>query len=347
MTFDEGVEYREAATKEHGARAAKARTLEARMAPASGALQEATFTGGFRFEDGQMRATSERAIYQIVDGRLKLQPLPQAKPGAAAPQIADDTLTIDGDKIDVMLSPRSMIATGNVKSLLQPTKKGAAASTSKRPGLLGDKDPVNVMADTLTYDEETHKGVYTGKARLWQGDTSIQGGTISLDETKGDLTATGAVNTSLVIVDTKAAAGAKPASTLVQATTFVYSDQNRQAVYETLVHMSGAQGDLRAGKIALFLDKEENSLLRLEAVGLVTANVDKRVTTGTSLNYQAADEKYVMQGAPVKMLDADCQETTGKTLTFFKSSARVIVDGNEEVRTQTKGGGKCPTTPPD
>ena len=29
-------------------------------------------------------------------------------------------------------------------------------------------------------------------------------------------------------------------------------------------------------------------------------------------------------------------------MTFFKASDRVIVDGNEEVRTQTKGGGKCP-----
>ena len=54
-----------------------------------------------------------------------------------------------------------------------------------------------------------------------------------------------------------------------------------------------------------------------------------------------------MLGAPVKMIDADCQETTGKTLTFFKSSDRVIVDGNEEIRTQTKGGGKCPAAPPE
>ncbi len=28
-------------------------------------------------------------------------------------------------------------------------------------------------------------------------------------------------------------------------------------------------------------------------------------------------------------------------MTFFKASDRVLVDGNEEVRTQTKGGGKC------
>ncbi|MEO8681873.1 MAG: LptA/OstA family protein [Vicinamibacterales bacterium] len=343
MTFDEGVEYREAATREHGPRSAKSRKLEAKMAPGSGALLEAVFTGGFTFEDGPMRARSDESRYQITEGRLVLS----GKPKATPPQITDDAVTIDAESIDVTLSPRKMIATGNVKSLLQPTKKGAAASTAKRPGLLGEKDPVNVMADALTYEEESRKGVYTGKARLFQGDTTIQGNAIALDETRGDLSATGAVQTSLVIGDAAAPAGSKPASTLVQAGSFVYSDQTRQAVYETLVHMNGAQGDLRAGKLALFLDKEQNTLLRLEANGLVSATVDKRLTTGTSLNYQAADEKYVMQGTPVKMIDADCQETTGKTLTFFKSSARVIVDGNEEVRTQTKGGGKCPQTPPD
>ena len=46
------------------------------------------------------------------------------------------------------------------------------------------------------------------------------------------------------------------------------------------------------------------------------------------------------------MIDAECQETNGKTLTFWKASDRVVVDGNNEVRTQTKGGGKCPATPP-
>jgi hypothetical protein len=33
-------------------------------------------------------------------------------------------------------------------------------------------------------------------------------------------------------------------------------------------------------------------------------------------------------------------------LTFWKASDRVQVDGNNEVRTQTKGGGKCTAVPP-
>jgi hypothetical protein len=37
----------------------------------------------------------------------------------------------------------------------------------------------------------------------------------------------------------------------------------------------------------------------------------------------------------------ECRETQGRTLTFFKSTDRIVVDGNEESRTQTKGGAKC------
>jgi hypothetical protein len=85
---------------------------------------------------------------------------------------------------------------------------------------------------------------------------------------------------------------------------------------------------------------------KLEATGTVTAAVDKRTVTGTRLTFSPADDSYVVHGAPVKMIDADCQETNGKTLTFWKASDRVVVDGNNEVRTQTKGGGKCPATPP-
>ena len=38
----------------------------------------------------------------------------------------------------------------------------------------------------------------------------------------------------------------------------------------------------------------------------------------------------------------DAVKPRAKTLTFFKSADRIIVDGNEELRTQTKRGGPCP-----
>jgi hypothetical protein len=43
-----------------------------------------------------------------------------------------------------------------------------------------------------------------------------------------------------------------------------------------------------------------------------------------------------MTGLPVK-IEEECRETTGRTLTFFKSADRIVVDGNEQKRTEVKG----------
>ena len=341
MTFSEGVEYREAAAKTQGARIAKAKSLEASLDPAAGTLQDAHFSGNFDFTDGPMRALSNDARYNVTAGTLALSGK------EITPEIRDESLTLFAESIDVTLDPRRMIAKGNVRSTLLPPKKPTAnAQATKRPALLGDKDPVNVLSATLTYDETKKTAEYSGQTRLFQGATSINADKLTLDETKGDLTASGKVVTNLEIANKQADAAAKPKPTIGRAETFTYADETRIATYTTNAQFDGDQGHLSAGKLELYLAKTENALEKLVATSAVTAFIDKRTVTGTQLTHSAAEDNYVVTGAPVKMVDADCQETSGKTLTFWKASDRVLVDGNNEVRTQTKGGGKCTATPP-
>lgn len=343
MKFQEGVNYTEAATRTQGARVARAQTLDAALDPAAGTLREATFAGTFHFTDGAMTATSNLALYRIAAGTLALT----GKQGHADPRLKDETLTIDAEAIDITLSPRKMVATGKVRStLLPPAKPRGTAAAGKRPRLLGDKDPVNIIANTLTYDEAARRGEYQGQAVLLQGQTQINADRLTIDESKGDLIAVGKVITSLAIVRTDAKDGAPSPSTIGRGGSFAYTDQARRALYETGATLDGETGNLRAEKIEIILAPEENSLARLDAADKVTAIVDRRTVTGTHLSYLPADAKYVVTGAPVTMVDAECQELSGKTLTFFKASDRVQVDGNDEVRTQTKGGGKCAPPPP-
>jgi lipopolysaccharide export system protein LptA len=114
--------------------------------------------------------------------------------------------------------------------------------------------------------------------------------------------------------------------------------------------LSGPQGELQAGQIQLFLSRETMRAERVDARTDVTIRLDTRVATGDHLAYDAADERYVITGratVPVRIVDA-CRTTTGRTVTFFKASDRIIVDGNEEVRTESsRDGAPCPqaTTP--
>lgn len=114
-----------------------------------------------------------------------------------------------------------------------------------------------------------------------------------------------------------------------------------------LSQLSGPQGDLRALRIEVILARAASRPERLEAYTDVSVHLDTRVATGDRLTYVAEDERYVMTGiatVPVKIVE-ECRETSGRTVTFFKSAARIIVDGNEEVRTQSKRGGPCPGQP--
>jgi hypothetical protein len=112
--------------------------------------------------------------------------------------------------------------------------------------------------------------------------------------------------------------------------------------------LSGPQGDVSAARIELVLAKTGSQLERLEAYTAVNVRVDTRAGSGDRLTYFTEDERYVMTGiatVPVTIVE-ECRETSGRTVTFFKSTERIIVDGNEEVRTQSKRGGPCPASPP-
>lgn len=342
MHFDEGVTFTEAASGDGGVRTARSRTLDVRMAAADGSLDEARFTGSFSFAEGALRAQSGEARYQTATGTLNLR----GRDDMAAPFVRDDALRIDGDAIDVTLSPRRMVAKGTVRSVLQPTSApSGGAPAARRPSLLGGADPVNVIADELAYDERARKGEYTGGARLWQGDTVIQADAIAIDETRGDLTASGRVITTLSLVSEHGPTAAAPAPpTILRAHTFTYGDQTRRAVYDTGAQMNGEQGDLRADRIELTLAAGENRLDRLDARGAVQVGLDKRQASGATLVYRPADGRYEITGAPGRFID-ECNESAGRTLTFFRSSDRVIIDGNEEVRTETRGG-RCPGRTP-
>jgi len=340
MTFRDAVEYREAATKSHPLRIARARSLDATLDPSSGALVDARFTTDFVFTEDSMRAVAQNAVYRVEQSTMSLAGT------ASSPHVENESLAIDAAAIDVTLEPFKITAAGRVRSNMLPAKKTAGDAAAKRPGLLGDKEAVQIIAEKLTYDETTRQADYGGQVRLIQGETTITADTLTLDETNGNLIANGKVTTTLPIAEKDHAGDAKSKLMVGRAGSFAYSDQTRVATYTTTAQLDGDQGNLQAAKIEMKLAKGENTLEGLEADRQVTALVERRTVTGAHLSYSPTDDKYIVTGAPVRMIDAECQEWLGKTLTFWKASDRVQIDGNNEVRTQTKGGGKCPATPP-
>jgi lipopolysaccharide export system protein LptA len=95
------------------------------------------------------------------------------------------------------------------------------------------------------------------------------------------------------------------------------------------------------------LRQDDGRADRLEAWHNVTAKIDTKTATADRLTYLAAKDQYDMQGAgaiPARIVDG-CAESSGKTVTYFKTENRTYVDGKDVLRVQSKSAGCPPPSP--
>jgi lipopolysaccharide export system protein LptA len=362
--FTNAVEYREPARKGASSRVVRAGALKASLS--GDAVSEAVFSGSVVFEEDDLRANAPEIRYQPSKNTIAL-----TSGDVPAAHVSIDQIEIDARRVDVALESRQ-ISASQVKTTLRPSspsQRGSPSTTSGRtmPGLLKQDDAANVNADALVYTSATGQATYTGNARLFQGATSISGDVISVDREKGDLTASGAARSTLDLETGRVAGSAQEIRYTDASRTVTYSAGamgptrgrgtapaaaasggrgSLEPVREAQV--KGPQGDLHAERIDIVLAKPDNRTERLEAFTHVTLKMDTRNAVGDRLTYHADGERYVMSGAgavPVTIVSTTtesgataptCRQTTGRTLTFFKSTDRIIVDGNEETRTETR-----------
>ncbi len=344
-TFGGGVEFRETPAAPGTPRIAYSSTLDLSMKNGFGSLETARFGGGTRFEQGRMTATARDARYGLAAGTLNLSGLDERT--GRAPQVVDERATIEGKRIDVALNSREIVATDNVKAESRGRREGAEARGGERAGdarqgprsgLIRQDAPAYATADALTYDSATTLAVYTGNAQLWQGETTIKGDRIVVDDQKGDLSASGRVVSKMMLnrVDSKSKAKEQGRS-VATAREMVYEDRFRRVTYTGEARLNSPEGgDLAANRIEMHLAEGGDQMERLEGYGAVTIRTPEgRTATGARLTYLTATDEYVMTGSPATYED-ESGETTGNSLTFSRSTDRIVVDGKGLRRSELK-----------
>jgi lipopolysaccharide export system protein LptA len=356
--FDDAVEYREAGG-DGASRVARAQSLRTTLS--GGAVTEAVFTTRVTFEAEGLQASAGEATYDPAAGVLRLR----GAEAGRSPRVVDESIEIEAAAIHVTLAGPVIGADGIVRTLLRPSDGARGVSASNRlPGLLQQGQAARVTAESLDYRGDAGTAVYTGTAMLWQGDTAVRANRLTLDQRRAGLTAAGNARLSLPL---------EGGTSVGRGGEIRYEDAQRLITIEgapagermpssgagrgpaapaavaALAQLGGPQGDLQAERIEVFLARETSHLDRLEAHRQVNARVDTRVATADRLSYVEANGRYVLVGlprAPVRVVET-CRETTGRTVTFFRSTDRIIVDGNEEIRTQsTRGAGaSCSESP--
>jgi lipopolysaccharide export system protein LptA len=345
--FTTNVVYEEKGAAGAAGRTARAQALALQMA--NGEIANAGFRGGTTFEEGDLRASAPEAAYAPGAGTLQLR----GTGSRGGPEMSDTRLWVSAAVIDIVLEHRQVTAQGRVKTTLRATEAGARtpedrsrqATRSRLPGLLSQKEIVNVTASRLAYDGDKGTAVYAGSAWLWQGETEIRSDTIDINQQTGDLLASGSAH-SVLQFDGKPSNG--------EADTIRYTDETRIITYTphprsgaagvaaATARLRGPQGDLEGGRIDVHLAEGGGRIDRVEARNGVSAEVDMRTIVGNQLTYRTEGEQYEVRGTPgrrAEMTERDgaCRrEFTGNLLTFSRSADTMRVDGQSLQRTQTK-----------
>ena len=219
----------------------------------------------------------------------------------------------------------------------------------------------NVSADQLTGNSKTGRALYTGHARLWQGDSVLEGDSIELLKNERKMVAVGnaravfpqAPSNPNATAERTAAQIQKPVLWHAQSAKMTYWDQENRARLEQNVVVQSPDEKITAQTVDLYFLRAPKGasaapagssadslgaqqINRAVATGGVTVLQGERRAVAERGEYTAADGKFVMTGGTPTIFDLTEGTTTGRQLTFFLSDATIIVDSENGSRTLTK-----------
>jgi lipopolysaccharide export system protein LptA len=223
--------------------------------------------------------------------------------------------------------------------------------------------PANITSDTMQGNSKTGRAVYTGHARLWQGDSVLEADAIELLREAKTLNASGRVRAvfpqtppptqpGTLQSGTQQSLAKKPVLWHVNSGTLSYNDAAHLAHLEKNVVVQSPDQRIRAPLMDLYFTRGTNSpattpnataanpgaqqISRAIGTGGVIVDQSGRRATAERGEYTASDGKFVMSGGNPTLYDGSAGTTTGRQLTFYLADDTIIVDSENGSRTLTK-----------
>src|ERR1700722_1965824 len=219
--------------------------------------------------------------------------------------------------------------------------------------------PANITAEKMQANAKSGRALYSGHARLWQGDSVLEADSIELLQKSRQLNGTGKVRSVFPQAaghDTiGVAATSKPSKKAslwhIASDTFTYMDLENRARLEGNVVVQSDVQRMRSDLLDLYFtranaagsaEKSSNGATGAQQIssavgtGRVVVDEQTRKATAERAEYTAADGKFVMSGGNPTLFDGTQGTTTGRQLTFFLADDTIIVDSEKGSRTLTK-----------
>jgi len=313
-------------------------TGQAGRAHVDRAANAVTLEGSVIFADATMRTTAQSATF--ISGAASLSGGSGVLGSSGT--FGSNILHADGQVLTTDLQPSA----ANISNLAQ--------------------GPAHISAEHLVGDTSRGHALYSGKARLWQGQSVVEGDTIELDRPAQILVAKGNVRgvfpeaawtpkpgeSSGLSASKKSAtvpnkngegrASRSATSQLghVSGGLLTYREAESRGRIEQNARVDSEQGSLQADRIDLYFSDSgaasgTKQLSRSVASGAVTVRQEDRRGTSDRAEYTASEGKFVLSEGKPTLYSSTGDTTTGRQLTFYFADDRILVDSANGSKTVT------------
>ena len=296
--------------------------LLAEFDPQTGELDRLEQWDNFRYEEGQRKATANKATFFSQSNVIALET--GARVWDPDGSTAADEIRLDQDKDE-------FTAQGHVSSSRLPEKKKKPGVSPPGQGLLAEGETLQAQADRMTSASRNTLIRYEGNAVLWQGANRIRAGQVVIDRKQRRLEAQDNVRTEFI--ERPKDAKSRPKYTAVTAAALVYTEQDRLAHYTggTLFEQAGMR--VKSSELRAYLADEgaDSTIDRAFADGKVEilqrAKDRTRKGAGEHAEYYVEQGKVILRGGNPVMEDSVKGITRGTELTYFTNDDRLQVSG--------------------
>jgi lipopolysaccharide export system protein LptA len=299
------------------------RNLEARFEPKTNKLAVMQQSGEFVYDEGDRHARAAKAYLDEAQNEIVLE---------TGARMWDATGATTANRIRLDQRTGDFTAEGNVNSSRLPDK-----DQKKNSDMLSGDDPLQATARKMESHDRSRLIHYEGNVNMWQGANRIQAEVIDRDREKRSLIADGKVVSDLweEPKDEAKKKTSTPILTQVRAGHLVYTDENRLAHYSGGVQLNRPNLQVKGRELRAFL-AESGAESRLEkayvdgVAEIFSTGKDRtRLGTGDQAEYTTADQKVILHGAWVKMVEKifvvpEANTTEGKELTYFANDDRLL-----------------------
>jgi LPS export ABC transporter protein LptC len=317
------------------AQVSTARTLTASLGP-DGQWKVVDESGDVTFREGDRQAFAQRAEIDRSTGEIRL---------SGSPVIEDSLSRTSAGSVTLAQKSGEFAADGGVVT----TYIAANRNTSSESGT----EPMHIAAASLSGSASSGRVVYSGNARLWQGDSLLEAVKIAISRDQKTLRATGQVTAVLTqasepgILPASGSKKSPPMLWKVYAPELTYSGEEGQirlaggvrivsgdvslAARTLDLELAGGKSGLTAGDTPL-----GGGLTRAVARGDVIVRQGGLWATAEGAVYTVAGGKFVLSGGKPTITDASGNSASGRSLTFFLPNDTILIDSREGSRTLTK-----------